>query len=714
MTSKKLRKYLAYYQKTLREEPDNIEARLRLAAIFRDMGREAHAVEEYVTASKLLAREGLPLEAIAACKAVLEMEPQHTETQLFLARLFARVPDAAGGTARIARPVEPEPAPARIGGGDAADAKTSKSSARAAQPITLSKPKQTRPPEKSPHEVETAVSNSGLVELPDEEPTAVSNSGLVELPDEEPTAVSNSGLIDGLAEAEKDDEPLEKTRQAAATDLPDLDELRVTEEREETQQLGTVSRRENNASPYEDARSTVEMEAADRESVLRAMAGPRNNQTELRTTIDVDEGDIVAEEILAPPAPARSDSEDADRDRRQTSPLGTDMPRRAERVETEYGLPSVHKADGQRASIQQDGPITTEIEGADDDAWQETFEVGVFDMESLRLDRESTGDWDDLSFLDELDEPDTSEVAAAMSSTGESSLLSVNRSDLPEIPLFSQLEPSLFMQLLRYMELKEVSAGERLVGPGRTERSLFVIVRGTVVVTRALDDGSTVELARMGEGEFFGEFALLTGRSHGSATVSAHTDMALLEVRQDVLDLIAEDHPEIWDVLWDFYYARMLNNLLASSTIFRSLTDEQRRALAEKFSLEEVPADELLLGQGDHDDDLYLICHGEVRVERNAGAGLAQEIDTLREGEFVGLISSAEEEPVVANLRATCDTTLLVLPGAEFRRVMQENPLIERQVRQVVRERKAIAGRYTSGVTSYAELGIAPHADSTD
>ncbi len=698
MTSKKLRKYLAYYQKTLREEPDNIEARLRLAAIFRDMGREAHAVEEYVTASKLLAREGLPLEAIAACKAVLEMEPQHTETQLFLARLFARVPDAAGGTARIARPVESDSSSGRIAADDARE--SSSRAGSAAQPITLSKPKQ---PE-SPHEAETAVSNSGLIEHSEDEPTAVSNSGLVELAEDEPTAVSNSGLIETPQEdGEPQEAPLEETRQAGATDLPDLEDLRVTEEREETQQLGAISRRNNSVSPDEDTRSTVEMEATDRESVLQAMAGAprRDDQSDLRTTIDVDDDDIVAEEILAaPPAPNRED--DPERTRNQTPPIGADVPPRQERLSTEFGLPSI-----------KDGPVTTEIEASEEDGWQETFEVGVFDMESLRLDRESSGNWDDLSFLDELDEPDTAELAAAMASPGESSLLSVSRSDLPEIPLFSKLEPSVFMQLLRHMDLKEVDAGEPIVTPGRTERSLFVVVRGTAVVTRLLDDGSRVELARMGEGEFFGEFALLTGRSQ-MATVSAHTEMALLEVRQDVLDIIAEDHPQIWDVLWDFYYARMLNNLLASSTIFRSLTDEQRHELADKFTLEEVPGGDLLLGEGEQDFDLYLICHGEVRVEREVGGGLPQEIDTLREGEFVGLISSAEEEPVVANLRATSDTTVLVLAGSEFRRVMKQNPRIEREVRQVVRERKAMTGRYTSGVMSYAELGIAHHADSAD
>jgi hypothetical protein len=113
MTSKKLRKYLVFYQKTLREQPDNIEARLRLAAVYRDMGREANAIEEFGTASRLLARQGLALEAIAACKAILELDPRHTETQLFLARLYARVPDPNEQSARIARPLQQLPGAAR-------------------------------------------------------------------------------------------------------------------------------------------------------------------------------------------------------------------------------------------------------------------------------------------------------------------------------------------------------------------------------------------------------------------------------------------------------------------------------------------------------------------------------------------------------------------------------------------------------------------------
>jgi CRP-like cAMP-binding protein len=682
MASKKLRKYLAYYQKTLREEPDNIEARLRLAALFRDMGRDGHAVEEYVTASKLLAREGLPLEAIAACKAVLELEPRHTETQMFLARLFARVPDVAGAAARIARPVEPsEAGPVSTPVSKPAEEATSE----APEPITLSQPKDSAG---GANEEETAVGPS-----PEDE-TTVSSSGLIQPFDE-----GSEQEDDEVSEVGEDDEP---TAVARSSDLPDLDDMRVREEREETLNLGTVSRREPTASD-EEVRSTVEMDASDRDSVLRAMASISSEPDEdLRVTVDVEDDDIVEEQSVD--TGQANDAGDP-RDR-------LDTPRLGHRAQQNTGRP---KAATHRGMASAPKESTDPEDDADGQRWEETFEVGVFDMESLRLDREASGEWDNLSFLDELDEPDTAEIASALEAPpGRVPEMSVSRADLPEIPLFSQLEPGVFVQLLRVMDYVEVDEGTAIVEPGRFGRSLFVIVRGTAVVERTLEDDSVVELARLREGEFFGEFALLTGESQ-MATVSADTDMALLEVSEDVIDRIAREHPEIWDVLWDFYHARMLNNLLASSRIFRGLSKEQREQLADQFALQEVPAGELLLGEGERDFDLYLICNGVVCVERGDRAGPDREIDTLRAGEFVGLISSTDRKPVVANLRAERDTTLLVLEGEKFRRLLDQNQAVAQQVRQVVRERKAIAGKYTSGVTSYAELGVAARStESSD
>ncbi len=96
MTAKDLTKHRLYYQRIVQSDPSNIEASLRLAAIYRESGLIGKAVDAYVRCARLLAGQGLPLEAMAACKAILELDPKHTETQFFLARLYAQAPDSAG------------------------------------------------------------------------------------------------------------------------------------------------------------------------------------------------------------------------------------------------------------------------------------------------------------------------------------------------------------------------------------------------------------------------------------------------------------------------------------------------------------------------------------------------------------------------------------------------------------------------------------------
>lgn len=711
MTSKKLKKYLAYYQKTLREEPENIEARLRLASIFREMGRIGHAVEEYVNASKLLAREGLPLEAIAACKAVLELEPNHTETQMFLARLFARVPDASGVTARVARPMESDDGQRRSRSQSEGETSgvlaTSSVAGEDSQPIELDRPKELGEETSAvdePSAVDDQTRRADPAELPnfddieppeqadeDEQtrPAELALTGLEEASGDEPdgsTVEMNAADREEIANALRGDVPDEELRTTTDFERSEIEEHERADGEESfdstLQQVQSVGRDESDEVDYysDEFRGTQDVSEDD---ILDSE--PVSPDESLRSTQDVPDDAILGEEIAD------------DEDLRATNEL--DTPRRGtrqldaasrERNMTSRGVPTAGKS---RRPEAED---------------EETFEVGVFDMDSLGLDNTST-DWDDLSFLDDLDEPETGEVADEFErDTGEfgPAVLRVARSELPRIPLFSKLDPELFTELLRVIDARTFDRGEEIVGRDTDKPSLWVIVSGEASVTKELEDGSVVELARLGEGDFFGEFLLLTGRS-GRAKVSAATELSVLEIREEVIEELARSNPEIWDILWDFYYSRMLNNMLATSVIFRSLDKEQRQSLADEFTLEEIPSGERLLGQGDSDDDLYLICNGAIRVEHEDRDGNTREIDTLREGEFVGLISSAEEKPVVANLHAIEDCTLLVLPGAVFRTFMNEHPSVAREVDRAVRERKATAGRYTSGVTSYAELGIA-------
>jgi CRP/FNR family transcriptional regulator, cyclic AMP receptor protein len=89
-------------------------------------------------------------------------------------------------------------------------------------------------------------------------------------------------------------------------------------------------------------------------------------------------------------------------------------------------------------------------------------------------------------------------------------------------PLFAGLSKKQLAELARVTEDVQVAAGTILCKEGRLGREFFVIVDGTVEVTRA---GKHV--AKRREGEFFGEIALLTTTTR-TATVQATTPLRCL------------------------------------------------------------------------------------------------------------------------------------------------------------------------------------------
>jgi small-conductance mechanosensitive channel/CRP-like cAMP-binding protein len=84
-------------------------------------------------------------------------------------------------------------------------------------------------------------------------------------------------------------------------------------------------------------------------------------------------------------------------------------------------------------------------------------------------------------------------------------------------------------QLLASSRTLLYGAGQVIVREGDPGASMFVVRRGEAAVTLA---GATGELARHGEGGFFGEMSLLTGDPR-SATVTAITDCELVEIGAD-------------------------------------------------------------------------------------------------------------------------------------------------------------------------------------
>ncbi|MBV8544006.1 MAG: cyclic nucleotide-binding domain-containing protein [Acidobacteria bacterium] len=126
---------------------------------------------------------------------------------------------------------------------------------------------------------------------------------------------------------------------------------------------------------------------------------------------------------------------------------------------------------------------------------------------------------------------------------------------VPKSPLFEVLSEAERNALVREMELESHDEGSVIISEGQPGASMYIIASGEVKVFTNGAGGSTLYLARLGEGDFFGEVSMLTGKPR-TATITASQRTDLLRLDKDKLDNALATYPGIRKVLNDFYQRR--------------------------------------------------------------------------------------------------------------------------------------------------------------
>lgn len=109
---------------------------------------------------------------------------------------------------------------------------------------------------------------------------------------------------------------------------------------------------------------------------------------------------------------------------------------------------------------------------------------------------------------------------------------------LAKVPALRDAEEAELRTLGRYLSPVLAIPGERIIAAGERGRRMYFIATGEVEVAR---NGSAI---RLGEGDFFGEIALLTS-SPRTADVHAVNYCSLLELRQRDFRRVLARHPEL-------------------------------------------------------------------------------------------------------------------------------------------------------------------------
>jgi hypothetical protein len=115
---------------------------------------------------------------------------------------------------------------------------------------------------------------------------------------------------------------------------------------------------------------------------------------------------------------------------------------------------------------------------------------------------------------------------------------------LRAIDVLSPLSPAAHQAIADAARVHVFSRGETIISRGTAGDSMFIVHKGTVSVR--IGD----EVARLGEGDFFGEMALLTGEVR-AADVVALDDVVVIEIAKDALEPILRDHPDLADAISD-------------------------------------------------------------------------------------------------------------------------------------------------------------------
>ena len=130
------------------------------------------------------------------------------------------------------------------------------------------------------------------------------------------------------------------------------------------------------------------------------------------------------------------------------------------------------------------------------------------------------------------------------------------RAILATHPFFQGLTPAVIDQLAAHAITRTVGAGTSIYAKGDPGNSLFAVVSGNVRVSVPSLDGKDTIFNLLGEGDVFGEIALLDGRPR-SADVTAATDCELLSIsRREFLPLM-QSHFEIALKLIELLCARV-------------------------------------------------------------------------------------------------------------------------------------------------------------
>jgi CRP-like cAMP-binding protein len=123
-------------------------------------------------------------------------------------------------------------------------------------------------------------------------------------------------------------------------------------------------------------------------------------------------------------------------------------------------------------------------------------------------------------------------------------------------------------------------------------------------------------------------------------------------------------------------------DLIARVPLFAGLSKRELGQVASIADEIDLPADKLLIREGEHGREFFVLLEGEAEVTRKG-----KKLATRHAGEFFGEIALVSNLPRIATVKTSKPARALVIRDHEFRALLQRAPTIAVKVLQAVAER---------------------------
>jgi CRP-like cAMP-binding protein/thioredoxin reductase/Pyruvate/2-oxoacid:ferredoxin oxidoreductase delta subunit len=238
-------------------------------------------------------------------------------------------------------------------------------------------------------------------------------------------------------------------------------------------------------------------------------------------------------------------------------------------------------------------------------------------------------------------------------------------------PMFSALKPVQIREFLIHAGLHFMKPGQVVFERGDATDTLYTVLDGEVGIR--VNQNDPTELVRLGSGQFFGEMGLISGRKR-SATVVATKPVLLFEVERNTILKLERSEESVKKAIEDAAVIRQIKTFLAPH-----VEDELLREVVATAKVMSFERGKTLIEEGAEDDAVYLIRKGSVTVSMKVG-NKDVVLNYVPAGGYVGEMALLTHRHRVATVTAASATEAICIDSAEFRKLIDRDPLLRRRI----------------------------------